>query len=53
MEISDLPDNEFKMKATEMLTDVRRAIPEKSENFNSNRKYEYQTEITKLKEHNY
>lgn len=53
MEISSLPDNEFKMKVTEMLTDVRRAIPEKSENFNSNRKCKYQTEITKLKEHNY
>lgn len=53
MEISDLPDNEFKMKVIKTLTDIRRAIPEKSEDFNSNRKWKYQTEITKLKEHNY
>lgn len=38
MEISDLPDNEFKMKVIKTLTDIRRAIPEKSEDFNSNRK---------------
>lgn len=53
MEINDLPDNEFKMKVIKMLTDTMRAIPETSENFNSNRKCKYQTEITKLKEHNY
>ena len=38
MEISDLPDNEFKMKVIKTLTDIRRPIPEKSEDFNSNRK---------------
>lgn len=53
MEISELPDNEFKLRVIKTLADIRRAAPKNSESFNSNRKCKYQTEITKLKEHNY
>ena len=53
MEISELPDNEFKLRVIKTLADIRRAAPKNSESFNSNRKCKCQTEITKLKEHNY
>ena len=38
-EASDLPDVEFKITFTEMLTEVRRAMYEQRENFNRDRKY--------------
>ena len=49
MEISDLPDKEFKI--TKMLTELRRTRHEISENFSRETEYirKYQTEITELK----
>ena len=52
MEVSDLPDKEFKMTVTKILTKVRRTMHEQSENFiNKDRKYKKvpQIEITELK----
>ena len=34
MQISDLPDREFKITVIKMLTKVRRAVHKQSENFN-------------------
>jgi len=39
MEITDLPDKEFKIKVIKILTKLRRRKNEYSENFNKNRKY--------------
>lgn len=36
IEISDLPHGKFKMMVIKMLTEVRRAMPEQTENFKKN-----------------
>ena len=37
MEISDLPNREFRLMVTEMLSEVRRAMHELNKNFNRDR----------------
>ena len=39
MEISNLPNKEFKVMVIKMLTNLRRRMDEPSVNFNKNRKY--------------
>ena len=51
IKISNLPDKELKMMAIKMFTKLERRKDEHSENFNKDteRKREYQTEVTELK----
>lgn len=50
MEISELPDNEFKLRVIKAAGwHQEGSTGKKIESFNSNRKCKYQTEITKLK----
>lgn len=39
VEVSNVPDKEFKLMVTMMLTELRRVIDEHNENFNRDRKY--------------
>lgn len=51
MDISNLPDIEFKVIVIRMLTKLRKRLYEHSKNFNKENKNirKYQTEITELK----